>query len=247
MSILVSGDFHANVANELEIITKFILINKYKKKTFDSIKYHIILGDGGFLWPGNQRTDISNYKALIERPFPVLCVIGNHEPILGIKDLPEMDIGIGETVYPIRKKPFIAYLKRGKAYNIDGFNILVLGGALSIDKDDRTPGISWWKQEYWSEKEKRDVFKLLENTHNFDYVFSHTGPQRINKEVFLKDPSSYHDKFHDEVAFLNDEIDSKITCREWLCGHWHKDKFFYDEKMKKGYQYLYHTTKILEN
>ena len=245
MSILVSGDFHANIANELQIITKFILVNKYGKDVYDSIKFHIILGDGGFFWPGNQAADLANYRELSLRPFPVLCVIGNHEPILGIKNLPEMDIGLGETVYPIQKDPFVAYLKRGKVYTIDSFKVLVLGGALSIDKNNRTPGLSWWENEYWSEKEKQDVFKLLENEHIFDYVFSHTGPQRINKEIFGKESFSYHDKFHDEVALLNDEVDKKITCREWLCGHWHQDKYHYDERMKRGYQYLYYTTKIL--
>jgi hypothetical protein len=48
------------------------------------------------------------------RPFPVLCVIGNHEPILGMSGLTETDIGIGGTVYQINADPFVAYLKRGK-------------------------------------------------------------------------------------------------------------------------------------
>jgi len=69
------------------------------------------------MWPDNQKTDEYNYKVLAGRPFPVLCVIGNHEPILGISGIPETDIGIGETVYQIRDIPFVAYLKRGKVYN----------------------------------------------------------------------------------------------------------------------------------
>jgi len=32
MSVLISGDFHANAVNEIELITKFILIGKYKKE-----------------------------------------------------------------------------------------------------------------------------------------------------------------------------------------------------------------------
>jgi hypothetical protein len=34
-----------------------------------------------------------NYCAFAYRPFPVLCVVGNHEPIMGMRDLPETDIG----------------------------------------------------------------------------------------------------------------------------------------------------------
>ena len=245
MSILISGDFHANSLNEIDIISKHSLLCKYREEIYDTIKYHIILGDGGFFWPENQKADKSNYKELAKRPFPILCLIGNHEPILGMKKLNEVNIGIGETVFLIQNNPFIAYLKRGKVYTIEGFKVLVLGGALSIDKNARIPGITWWEQEYWSENEKHDLFALLESVNSFDYVLSHTGPHRINSYLFKMNMHFNQSKFNDEVAFLNDIIDSKISCLEWLCGHWHKDVYFYDQNMKRGYQYLYHTTKIL--
>jgi hypothetical protein len=243
MSVLFSGDFHANVLNELSCITKNTLIKKYCQEKYDDIRYHIILGDGGFLWPGNQKPDQCNYNALAYRPFPVLCVIGNHEPILGMSGVPETDIGIGESVYQINEKPFVAYLKRGKIYNIDGFKFLVLGGALSIDKDDRIPGRSWWKNEYWTEQEKQDVFKLLESEKIFDCVLSHTGPNRVNKKIF--NTSEYSSKIiQDEVARLNDQIDAQIQCRSWWCGHWHRD-IYYESNANRGYYYLYKDTKIL--
>jgi 3-oxoacid CoA-transferase subunit A len=245
MSILFSGDFHAGIAGELGIITKKALINKYKKGKFDKIKYHIILGDGGFLWPGNQKTDLFNYKTLANRPFPILCVIGNHEPILGMSNLIETDIGIGETVYQINAVPFTAYLKRGKVYTIDGIKFLVLGGAFSIDVANRIPEISWWKEEYWSEKEKLDLFDLLKNENTFDFVISHTGPHQINEKLF--ESLLIHSlKINDEVALLNDEIQKLIQFKEWWCGHWHQDKYYYDKTEMRGYQYLYRTTKILD-
>ena len=59
----------------------------------DKVKYvHFIFR--GFLWPGN------------------------HEPILGYTNIPEVDIGIGGLVYVIQERPFIGYLKRGKVYTI---------------------------------------------------------------------------------------------------------------------------------
>jgi hypothetical protein len=245
MSILLSGDFHANAVNELSSITKKALINKYQQENYDSIRYHIILGDGGFMWPGNQKADQFNYKALACRPFPVLCVIGNHEPILGMSNLSETDIGIGETVYQINDNPFVAYLKRGKAYTIEGFKFLVLGGALSIDKADRVPGISWWEKEYWTEQEKEDLFKLLETEKTFDCVLSHTGPNTINKLLFAD--SMYSSKLaHDEVARLNDQIDARIQFHEWWCGHWHKDICHDKANANRRYQYLYRTTEILD-
>jgi len=246
MSILFSGDFHANAVNELGSITKSALVKSHLSEKYNTIKYHIILGDGGFLWPGNTKTDLHNFKVLANRAFPILCVIGNHEPILGMKNVPQVDIGIGETVYQIHDKPFTAYLKRGKVYNIDGFKVLVLGGALSIDKILRKPGLSWWENEYWSEQEKKDVFKLLEAENDFDCVFSHTGPQHINQKLFNLRSSSYSQKFRDEVAFLNDEIHKRIQFKEWWCGHWHRDMYYYDDDNKQGYRYLYRTTNILD-
>jgi hypothetical protein len=245
VAVLLSGDFHANIENELSVITRQTLAGAYGQRLFNEIRYHVILGDGGFLWPGNEEGDAANYKALAARPFPLLCVIGNHEPVLGRQDLPEVDIGIGEQVILVRKKPLVAYLKRGKVYAIDGFSFLVLGGALSIDWEFRQRGISWWENEYWSLEEKEDVMKLLKGNRRFDYVLSHTGPSRINRTLFQNSDSQYFPKSSDEVAVLNEEIDGMITCKGWFCGHWHKDKYYYDVELKRGYRYLYHSTAVL--
>ena len=247
MSILLSGDFHANSVNELSSITKQALLKKYKQERFYDIQYHIILGDGGFLWPGNLKTDLFNYEVLANRPFPILCVIGNHEPMLGMDNLPETDIGIGETVYQIQDKPFIAYLKRGKIYTIDGLTFLVLGGALSIDKAYRKPGVSWWEREYWTAEEKKAVMKLIKTNNVFDCVLSHTGPHYMNYMLFDHLLSEYTKKFHDEVAFLNEEIEKKIQFKEWWAGHWHQDLYHYHAETGRGYQYLYKMTKIIDH
>jgi len=245
MSILFSGDFHASAVNELSSITKNALLKKYGREKYDSINYHIILGDGGFMWPGNRNTDLFNYKVLARRPFPVLCVIGNHEPILGMSGVPETDIGIGETVYQINGVPFTAYLKRGKVYSIDGIKFLVLGGALSVDRALRKSNKSWWEKEYWTEQEKHDVLKLLDTDNVFDCVISHTGPHHINRHLFECIEQS-KEKFLDDTAFLNDEVFNKIKFNEWWCGHWHQNRYYFDRETKHGYQYLYKATKILE-
>jgi hypothetical protein len=246
MSILISGDFHANADNELPLITKSNLIKRYSQELYDGIKYHIILGDGAFLWPGGEEYEFINYWELGKRPFPVLCVMGNHDPVLGRSDLPELDIGIGEKVIVVnREKPFVAYLKRGKAYIIENHIFLVLGGALSIDKEYREPGKSWWKQEYWTETEKNTLFHFLKRNSNFDYVLSHTGPDRVNNMILNPSRGDRVFMFFDDVATLNEKIDGKITCKQWFCGHWHKDKYYYDVNLERGYQYLYRKTALM--
>jgi hypothetical protein len=246
MAILFSGDFHANSQKELSKITKREIITRFGKELFDDIKYHVILGDGGFLWSGNEQADNYNYTTLAFRPFPTLCVIGNHEPILGRTNPRETDIGIGDTVYQINETPFVAYLKRGKVYTMDNSEFLVLGGALSIDKFLRKPGKTWWEQEYWTEEEKKAVLQLLDNRNNFDYVLSHTGPERINRMLFKDMLGKYAGIFTDEVGLLNDALDEKISCKQWFCGHWHKDKYYYDKTLERGYQYLYDKLALLK-
>jgi hypothetical protein len=245
MSILLSGDFHGNARGELSTITSKNLRKKYGEEPFRDINFHIILGDGGFMWPGNERTDAYNYRVLGLRPFPVLCVIGNHEPMLGMS-LPEIDIGIGEAVYLVNTKPLVAYLKRGRVYRIDGFKFLVMGGALSIDREYRIPGKSWWKEEYWSGEEKAALFDLLAADDSFDYVLAHTGPDSVNKRLFGS-LFPHSPKFADEVAALNDIVDSKIHCGGWFCGHWHEDWLYQDEDRRRLYQYLYRDTKLIDH
>ena len=248
MSILLSGDFHNNARGELSFLTKDYLIEQYGQKQFKEINYHIILGDGGFLWPGQEEKEALIFAELSERPFPVLCVLGNHEPVLGRPDLPEADIGIGEKVILVNKeKPFLAYLKRGKVYNIEKRKFLVLGGALSIDKRFRRPNISWWEKEYWAEDEESELFALLEKENNFDYVLSHTGPNRINWKIFGKNGKGNPLKYQDKVAAFNDEVDRKITCKQWFCGHWHYAIYYYDEEQKRGYQYLYYEPALIRD
>jgi len=247
MAILLSGDFHAGSVGELSVITKKNLIKKYGKELYSHIKYHIILGDAGFMWDHNKERDEYNCNALRVRPFPILCVMGNHEPVYGKKYLPEDDIGIGEKVIVVKKQnPFIAYLKRGKIYNIDGLKILVLGGALSVDREGRIEGKSWWKEEYWSEEEKNDVFNLIKKENKFDFVMSHTGPDRINRILFKYTEGDDSEKFYDQVAFLNNKIEDQILFLEWWCGHFHENIFYKDTQNNSGYQYLYKSTKIIE-
>jgi 3-oxoacid CoA-transferase subunit A len=247
MSILFSGDFCTNYRNKhenLSLITRKNLIKKYDHEIFKTIKYHVILGDCGFLLPGNYKTDLFNYKSLARREnIRILCVLGDKDPTLDIlskKNIPEVDIGIGETVYQIHDKPFIAYLKRGKVYNIDGFKCLVLGGALCADKEFRIQNKTWYKNEHWTEQEKHDLFKLLETEKDFDLVISHTAPYHMNEMFFSYE--KYSEKLNDEVALMNDEIHKIINFKEWWCGHWHID-LIHNEANRK-YYYLYNRTYI---
>jgi len=233
MAILLSGNLRADVVSGNNLLLAF---HGY----YEEINYHIVLGDGGLMRPGNKKKDYSTFKTLSFRPFPVLCLSGSHEPAHGLKNIDEVDIGLGEPVLKIHDNPFVAYLKRGKVYTINGIKFLVLGGALSLHTDKTRH-----KNGHWSEQEKNDLYRLLETDNKFDFVISNTGPRFINDFLF-KDASFYNEKSSDEIAIFYDEIHSKIQFIEWWCGHRRNDIYYYDEKTERGYQYLHRRVRILE-
>ena len=249
MSILLSGDFHANERSEIEYISKKRLEKDYIQEQIDSIKYHIMLGDLGIGKPDKNKRDKDNYKNLTYRPFPILCVMGDDDPLLEMGKYTEEDIGLGESVLKISERtsdtPYIAYLKRGKVYHIEGIKFLVLGGALTIDNKTRKMSEKNHDKAFWSTKEREDLFKLLENENQFDFVISHTGTKYNNSYLHRK--YSLNDEYdYDLTNVFNDEVDKKIQYIEWFCGHLHFDAYLHDYKNDLGYEYLYRRTIILD-
>ena len=113
---MLSGDLHGNAVGELSAINSKNV--EEKCKTPELIKYHIILGDCGFLFGGSS---VKNDKYLQSwfnsKEYITLCIFGNHENYDNILSLPKVDIGIGEEVYKVSEK--IYYLQRGKVYTIE--------------------------------------------------------------------------------------------------------------------------------
>jgi len=237
MSILVSGSLLSEENKEIRLVTKKALVNGYGSEKFESISFHLIAGETDFMVPYYANIVKSNFDILSHRPFPILCVMGNHKKKYDMSEKREIDIGIGETVYQIQDKPFVAYLKRGKVYNMDGFKFLVLGGAPSFRLKSEQPCITW------TEQEKADLFNLLETDTNFDFVLSQVGPYQINSLVYdLLAP----DKERDEVAFFNDTVNEKINFHTWICSHYFRDGYFCKKKNEKAYLYLIESTRIIE-
>jgi len=239
MSLLVSGTLSSENKKELQLVTKKTLINGYGSDIFNKINFHLIAGETDFMVPYYANIVKSNFDALSHRPFPILCVMGNNNKTYDVSGKQEIDIGIGETVYQIQDKPFVAYMKRGKVYTMDGFKFLVLGGAISFSFKKQEPCITW------TEQEKSDLLNLLENDTAFDFVLSQIGPYQVNSKVYDLFPP---DKEHDEVAFFNDTINEKIKFRKWICSHYFKDGFWCDKETdkEKAYQYLYESTRIID-
>jgi len=112
----------------------------------------------------------------------------------------------------------VYHVCRGSVLELEGKSYLCFGGAESQDKDDREPGVNWWKQEMPSDEEYDTCRRNLEKVdYKVDYVLTHDAPSRFLDFTALALGES--NRLH---LFL-DEILLKLTYEKWFFGCYHKD------------------------
>jgi hypothetical protein len=106
-------------------------------------------GDFGF-WRGmlghSYLTTVSH--ALTKADAELYFVDGNHEQH---DDLRALRTDVQHGPVPIRSRIF--WLPRGSRWRWHDHDWLALGGAVSVDRGQRTKGLSWWPEEEISEAE----------------------------------------------------------------------------------------------
>lgn len=166
--LLLQGDTHSNYG------AMKLAINEAVENECDAV---VQLGDFGF-WPRQPfgRAFIKKTsKWAKQKGIPVYWIDGNHE------DFDSFDCH-GDSITEVRDNLF--YIPRGYAWEWNGVNLLAMGGAVSIDRDTRTPGISWFIDEQIGEQ---DIAKIEGIT--CDVMFTHDAP--LNPlERFKNDPES---------------------------------------------------------
>lgn len=180
----------------------------------------IIAGDAGIIWNGlNSKGHLSErdrrlIRAYERRSFTTAYIDGNHENHHAISLFPVEEWNGGKVH---RISPSIVHLMRGECYNINGKKIFTMGGATSIDKIWRKPGISWWAEEMPSKKEYEHAKETIKaNSGTFDYIITHCTATDIQRRI---NPKFDVDQLTD---FFNTLIDLKY--KKWLFGHYHIDK-----------------------
>lgn len=190
----------------------------------------IILGDfGGLFWPRDvpKYEDLA-YKQTIElkwlesQPWTTLFIDGNHENFNLLYSLPEVEM-FGAPVGRVSESIF--WLKRGYCYTIDNKKFFTLGGALSIDKDVRTPNVSWWKEEEPSREEFERALSTIEKHHNtFDYILTHTASdETVLKCLSMKNMTLWDEEERCSVRQFFNTIEKNITFHLWFFAHFHID------------------------
>lgn len=160
----------------------------------------IQLGDFGY-WP-----ELAEFNQLSKfTDVPVWFIDGNHENYTALN----------KFQYPIFTNCLVDHVKRGEIRPLpNGMTALFMGGAYSIDKDLRTPGLDWFPEETIKGSQ---VYDLPVNR-RIDVIFSHTCPQvlyqtMVNKcgGLQISDPSTHY------LQMLLEKYSPKL----WYFSHWH--------------------------
>lgn len=182
----------------------------------------IILGDSGINYCLNEE-DIKYKDYLTKFKIKLFCIRGNHEERPeNINTYKEVDM-FGGKVFVEEDFPNLIFAKDGEVYNIDGKNILVIGGAYSVDKNYRIMyGHKWFKDEQLTTKEMNDILAKVNGKH-FDIVLTHTCPYKYEpREVFMSGIDQ--SKVDKSMEHFLDEIEENIDYDKWYCGHYHTEK-----------------------
>jgi len=188
MKVLIAGDIHGNAYESIKLVSHAVSHNA---------SVIIQCGDMG-IWPGFdgiEYLDRLNY-ALREHNRNLLFVPGNHEDYDQLdwyeKNAPRSKAG---QVY-IRSH--ILMVPRGCYWKWNGRYFMGVGGAVSVDRQWRTRGKSWWPQEQLTDTEADGIVANMTDRRkngrpNIDYLFTHD----------CSDKTPFRDR-------LKPDVDSKI-------------------------------------
>jgi len=235
--VYITGDTHGT-----QNISKLKKKNfkKYSRMTEDDLV--IICGDSGICWNEgiHDRIRLKTYDSF---PWTTAFVDGNHDNHEILSSLPVEIMNKGK-IHRISDK--VIHLMRGQIYKIEGKTFFTFGGASSIDKNTRTPGVSWWEQEEpsWAECET-GLSALADAGWKVDYIITHAAPEDFVRKAIGPVKNEMYRKFDLPKSFCTygSMTEKYLQCiweqtefRQWFFGHYHLDRRFPDQKLNALFQ-----------
>lgn len=207
--VLLAGDWHGNTRWARAVIDLI-------PELLPGEKNPVILHAGDFgMWPGGTGAwYLKNVmKALAEHNAELWFVDGNHE---WHDRLDELRWGHQDDE-PVRVTRNIVWLPRGHRWTWHGRTWLGVGGAVSVDKKVRVPGVSWWQQE---ELTASQVWEIG-HAGPADVMLTHDCPDGVPLDLPRPAPSWWDLETADwHRAFLGGLV--REVKPKWLIhGHYH--------------------------
>lgn len=178
----------------------------------------IQVGDMGFAYPGT-------------RPWPAdfdercMWIDGNHDNHELLSKRDEVNFGHDpyHVLWPTKWEKFLRtweYKPRGSYEN----GILFVGGASSIDKQNRRQGFDWWPGEDISYEDEQRVLDTIEDVgpENIHTVISHDCPSGFA----MIDGLRFHQgdlacEFDDSNRKFLEHVRQEVQPERWYFGHYH--------------------------
>lgn len=212
--VVLAGDWHGNAPQALNVIDYAVR---------EDIKTIIQLGDFG-IWQDDKPFLNKLQNRLGEHDIVLYFIDGNHEdfPRLYAKKIGE------DGTRKVRANIF--HLPRGFRFMWEGYSVLALGGAASIDKPFRREGHSWWPEELLTEE---DVQKAMQ-WGPVDILLAHDSPLTAPNSV-CDDPYGQSEAaryFGGDMVYACNEhrrqlqrVTDAVIPRLIFHGHYHMSMF----------------------
>lgn len=212
--VYLTGDTHGD-------FTRVRLLARVGDTSLEDIL--VILGDVGINTKGGIVDEKIKFQ-LSQLSLTLFCIHGNHDARpQTIASYIEKEWNGGRVLFE-PKYPNLIFAIDGEVYNFDGLNCIVIGGAYSVDKEDRLQsGNLWWSDEQPSEETKRKI-ELVLKERSVDVVLSHTCPLEYSPtEAYLEgiDPTTVDMSTEEWLS----RIEKTVNYKKWYCGHFHISKF----------------------
>ena len=125
----------------------------------------------------------------------------------------------------------ILYIPDGLVWKWSGKSFMGVGGAVSVDRDQRILGESWWAQEQVDESL---IWEIEQARTNADFLFTHDCPTNAPFQSRWKpDPQS---QMHRQ---LMDRLGKAVKPALWFHGHMHEKYDGYDFPMYESHTKVY--------
>ena len=186
----------------------------------------IILGDVGINYFLDER-DREHKNTLSSFGYTIYCVRGNHEyrPNDQGKATSKYDENVKNIVWVDPEFPNIRFFIDGLVYNLNEIQILILGGAASVDKEYRLANNWMWNPDECLSKEEKSWIKHTYNGTKVDMILSHTCPISWQPtDLFLSHVDQ--EKVDTNMEKFLEEIAAAVEWSTWCWGHFHQTRFY---------------------
>lgn len=209
MKLFILGDTHGNTGWGQS------MVKRAAELRCDAI---VQVGDFG-IWPGPDGDKFLRKlnKTLSEHDLPLFFVDGNHEDFPKLERMRRGD-GMSALVMPNGQSndvlTYIVHVPRGYVWSWSGRRLMGLGGAVSIDRQWRKPGKSWWPQEQLTDEQAEAACKAIDGP--IDVLFTHDAPTNVPMPGMKEDiDSTAHRQRVTAVARV-------AQPSLWFHGHYHR-------------------------